>query len=583
MNLLTNGILMVSAAMLAIAAIHLRMCFDRRNATRHTFFVIAACSFAVYALFERAMLLAETPAEYGILIRLVHVAVWSGIVFTALFLHSYLGPGRKWLLWSIIVIRTLSLLINFISPVSLNYLELNSISKVSFLGELVSVPVGVTNPAVIIGQASILLLVIYCIDAAIKSWRLGNRQRAIFIGGSFTLFALTSLTATVLTSWGIVSWPFFASPFFLGIIASMGFELTRDIHRTAQLAEDLNDTKVALSDSSRQLELSADAANVGTWTRKVGETTIFANPKWKELFGFDPDQPVEVEDFRDRVHPEDLELVLANSKAMETFGNSFDYEFRIILPSGEVRWMASRGQVNFEGGKPAYLRGASVDITERKLVEEHAHELSRKLMVAQENERARIARELHDDLSQSLALLAIQLQVLGKGSEIDHFLKARLDELTEQIQRISSDVHRISHELHPSKLSQLGLEASLGGFCREIARAHALKVQFEAKNIPRVLPEDVSLCVYRIAQESLQNVVKHSDASIASVTIERKGDEIRLIVSDNGRGFDPEAARSQESLGLISMEERIRVVKGQLNVVSVIGSGTKVCVDVPAT
>jgi len=526
-------------------------------------------------------MLAETPAEYGVLIRWVHVAVWSGIVFTALFLHSYLGPGRRWLLWSIIVIRTLSLLINFISPVSLNYLELNSISKVSFFGELVSVPVGVSNPAMSVGQAGILLLLFYCIDAAVGSWRSGNRQRAILIGGSFTIFALTSFTASVLTFWGILSWPVFASPFFLGIVAAMGYELTRDIHRTAKLAEDLNDTKVALSDSARQLDLSADAANVGTWTRKVGETVILASTKWKELFGFDSHQAVTVEDIRNRIHPDDLKRVLHITSTMEQVGDDFEYEYRIILPSGDIRWMSSRGKVDHVDGKPTYLRGASVDITDRKLVEEDAHELSRKLMVAQENERARIARELHDDLSQSLALLAIQLQVLGKGPEMGHSHKARLDELTEQIQRISSDVHRISHELHPSKLSQLGLEASLGGFCREIAKAHALKVQFEAKNIPRILPEDVSLCVYRIAQESLQNVVKHSYASIASVTIERKGDEIRLVVSDNGRGFDPESARSQESLGLISMEERIRVVKGQLDVVSVIGSGTEVCVNVP--
>lgn len=582
MNLVTDGILMVSAAMLAIAVLQVRMCFDRRKGATHIFFVIAACSFATYALFERAMMLAETPHEYGLLLRWVHLSIWSGIVFTALFIHSYLEPGRQWLLWLIIAFRSLSLILNFASPVNLNFLEITSLSKVSIVSELVSVPVGVTNPAVIIGQASILLLVIYCIDAAIKSWRLGNRQRAIFIGGSFTIFALTSLAATVLTSWGIVSWPLFASPFFLGIVASMGFELTRDIHRTAQLAEDLNDTRVALTHSAQQLDLSADAADVGTWTRKVGETTIIASSKWKELFGFDPVGPVTVNDFRNRIHPEDLERVLNNVKAMEEFGDDFEYEYRIILPSGEVRWMASRGQVTLEGGKPAYLRGASVDITKRKLVEEDAHELSRKLMVAQENERARIARELHDDLSQSLALLAIQLQVLGKGPEMGNSHKARLDELTEQIQRISSDVHRISHELHPSKLSQLGLEASLGGFCREIAKVHPVKVQYEAKNIPRILPEDVSLCIYRIAQESLQNVVKHSDASIASVTIERKDDEIRLIVSDNGRGFDPGAARSQGSLGLISMEERIRVVKGQLSVVSVIGSGTRVCVDVPA-
>ena len=583
MNLVTDGILMVSAAMLAIAAIHVRMCFDSRSAVRHRLFVVAAFSFAVYALFERAMMLAATAAEYAQLLRWVHLCVWSGIVFTALFLHVYLGSGRRWLLWSVIGLRTISLFLNFASPVSLNFLEINSIAKVSFLGESVSIPVGVSNPAMIIGQAGILLLLVYCIDAAIRSWRMGNRQRAVMIGGSFTLFALTSFSASVMTFWGFVSWPVFASPFFLGIIAAMGFELTRDIHRTAKLVEDLSDTRVALSDSARKLDLSADAANVGTWTRKVGESTILASSKWKELFGFDLQQTVTVEDLKKRIHPDDLERVVKIINAMEQDGDDFEYEYRIILPSGDIRWMSSRGKVDHVDGKPTFLRGASVDITKRKLIEEDAHELSRKLMVAQENERARIARELHDDLSQSLALLAIQLQVLGKGSDTPDPLKARLDDLTGQIQRISSDVHRISHELHPSKLNQLGLEASLGGFCREIAQAHSLKVQFEATNIPRSLPEDVSLCVYRIAQESLQNVAKHSDASIASVTIERRDNEIRLIVSDNGRGFDPQAARSQESLGLISMEERIRAVKGELNVVSTIGSGTRVCVDVPIT
>ena len=260
----------------------------------------------------------------------------------------------------------------------------------SFLGELVSVPVGVTNPAVIIGQASILLLVIYCVDAAIRSWRSGNRQRAVFVGGGFTLFALTSFIATVLTSWGIVSWPLFASPFFLGIIGAMGLELSRDIHRSVKLAEDLNDTRVALSHSAQELDLSADAANVGTWSLKIGETVIVASSKWKELFGFDQHQAVTVEDLRNRIHPADLERVLHVANAMEKVEDDFEYEYRIILPSDEIRWISSRGKVDLAGGKPAHLRGASVDITKQKLVEEHAHELSRKLMVAQENERARI-------------------------------------------------------------------------------------------------------------------------------------------------------------------------------------------------
>lgn len=581
MDIVTNGLLMLSAALFTIAAVHFRMCFDRSSGPRHRFFVAAAMSFAFYALFERAMMLAETPAEYGSLGRWVHVVIWFGLVSTALFVRSYLGSNREWLFWSVIILRSLAVVINFATPVNLNYLEITSISKVPVLREMVSIAVGVPNPLMIVGQTSSLLLIIYCIDAAIRTFRLGHRQRALTIGGSFVIFSITNFFAPVMSFWGVIEWPLFASPGFLGILGAMGFELSRDIQLSAQLADDLARSEADLRESARQLDLSADAANVGIWTRKVGEKEIVASRKWNELFGFETSHVVTVQEFRSRIHPDDLEQVLRHSNAMEQGGGGFDYQYRIVLPSGETRWMASTGKVDLVDGKAVRLRGASVDITKRKLAEEDAHELSRRLMSAQEKERARIARELHDDLSQSLALLSINLQGVSVEPAEPRVVKEKVNQLSLQIQRLSSDVHRISHELHPAKLEQLGLESALRGFCREVAATHGLKIEFNAAEVSRSLPNDVSLCLYRVAQESLQNIVKHSGASVVNVKLDQHEAEISLTVTDNGSGFDPESVRAKESLGLVSMSERIGAVSGAITIDSSVGSGSQIIARVP--
>jgi signal transduction histidine kinase len=187
------------------------------------------------------------------------------------------------------------------------------------------------------------------------------------------------------------------------------------------------------------------------------------------------------------------------------------------------------------------IRGAIVDITNLKLAQEAVHELSRKLMDAQEEERARLARELHDDLSQSIALLSVQLTILRNEPRDLEYVKDQLDQYISDVERLSGDVRRISHELHPAKLGQLGLEAALHGFCRELAAAHPLQIDFEAENLPRNLSSDIALCLYRVTQESLQNVIKHSGASSARVTIRSEQGTIHLSVSDDGKGFDPHA------------------------------------------
>lgn len=343
-----------------------------------------------------------------------------------------------------------------------------------------------------------------------------------------------------------------------------------------------NEREVRLTETLDQLQLSAAAGNVGMWTRKIGADDIWVSEKAGEIWGFPIGEQFSREDFIKNIHPADHELFLANIRELEEGKNEFHLEYRVLSTDGNVRWIHSRGRVETVDGD-RFIRGAIVDITKLKTAEEAIHDLSSKLMNAQEKERARLARELHDDLSQSIALLSIQLGTLRNEPKDIQYVKGQLDQFVDGVEQLALDVHRISHELHPARLTQLGLETALHGLCHELSAAHSLEIEFEAERLPRELPQEISLCLYRVTQESLQNVIKHSGAAAARVSVKLLDGEVFLAVSDNGDGFDPAAAKSKEALGLISIDERVRAVDGEAKVISTVGTGTRIEVRVPVT
>ncbi len=355
----------------------------------------------------------------------------------------------------------------------------------------------------------------------------------------------------------------------------MSYELSRDVLRVPQLGREL-------SESENRVALATAAASVGMWSRTLPADEFWASEKWRELFGFTKSERVDFDCFMRRLHPDDREGIRnAFASAIEGAGH-YDGEYRAILPSGEMRWIASSGRVEFTDGTPTAMRGASLDITQRKQAEEAANHLSGRLIHAQEAERTRLARELHDDLNQNLALLAIELDILGQkppatGSEVTK----RMQELSVQVRNLSSSVHRLSHELHPVKLEQLGLVAALRGLCRELGAAHRVAIEFAPSAEPRLVPDDIALCVYRIVQEGLQNVINHSGSTTAKVELMSDEDELRLVVSDQGCGFDSTVVSDESSLGFVSMRERVRLVRGQVSVQSRKGEGTQIKVQVP--
>jgi PAS domain S-box-containing protein len=236
-----------------------------------------------------------------------------------------------------------------------------------------------------------------------------------------------------------------------------------------------------------------------------------------------------------------------------------------------------------------FVLASVIDITERRRAIEGLRESQRELRVltgrllqAQETERRRIARELHDDLSQSLALLSVELDVLGqKHLDSAAQLGERMRELSARVKQLSSSVHDLSHRLHPAKLEQLGLLAAVRGLCRELAEGHGLPIEFDHLEVPEAIPEDVALCLYRIVQEALRNVIKHGGARHAEVELSGGADAICLRIVDDGAGFDPASVRRKAGLGLVGMRERLHLVGGALTIASGPSEGTRIEVRVP--
>lgn len=218
------------------------------------------------------------------------------------------------------------------------------------------------------------------------------------------------------------------------------------------------------------------------------------------------------------------------------------------------------------------------EILERHRATELSRDLAGRLIASQELERQRIARELHDDLGQKISLLGLEVDQVA--SQIDAgALRSRLQKLSGDAREIAGDVHNLSRELHPSKLQMLGLPSAMRSLCDDISKQVGVQVTFTHSVLPQQIDPNVSLCLYRITQEALHNIARHSGAPDAQVRLTRDDDNLTLQIADSGVGFNPGAEHA--GLGLVSMRERVAFLKGRLAVDSVPGGGTRIEVRVP--
>jgi signal transduction histidine kinase len=258
-------------------------------------------------------------------------------------------------------------------------------------------------------------------------------------------------------------------------------------------------------------------------------------------------------------------------------------QYRLRRHDGEYRWLLGIGvpRLNPDGIFAGYI-GSCLDVTEGKLAEEVLSGLGRRLIEAHEEERTWLARELHDDISQRIALLAVQFEQCyqdppSSGVEvIDH-----IRHVHQHLCELGRDVQALSHRLHSSKLEYLGIVSAASSFCRELSEQQNVEIEFHHAGIPRSLPKEVSLCLFRVLQEALQNGVKHSGARHFRVELRGTSREIQLTVNDLGVGFDQQVAIDRRGIGLVSMRERLNLVGGEFSINSKPGGGTTIRARVP--
>ncbi len=446
MNWVTVIWSMVASACLTLAVIYGLAWCRNRTAWAHLLFSATAGAGAAFTFCELWLMRVETPAELLFAMKWSHVTMLLWLVSIIWFVTLYLGAGRRSVAWTFCGLRVLYLVVGFLFWPSVNYREITSLSRIPFLGDTVTVFTGIPNLWMLLGYSTMVMLLIYVAGASVTAWRRGDRRKALTIGGSVLFFLLLGNVETVLIYWAQLRMPIVLSPLYLGLIVVMGYELSRDVLRAAQLVDELQASEAGLRESEARMSLAVDAADLGIWIRDLVRNEIWASQTWRQLFGFAPSEPLEFNLILQRLHPDDREG-LEQAHAMAVAGGNggkYQTDYRLRLPDGATRWISSQGRVEFDGtGQPILIRGTARDVTMRKQAEQEAQLLRQEIAHAgRVSMMGQLASGLAHEINQPLA------SILRNAEAAELFLQhpsPDLDEIRAILSDIRSDDERAGH------------------------------------------------------------------------------------------------------------------------------------------
>jgi PAS domain S-box-containing protein len=350
-----------------------------------------------------------------------------------------------------------------------------------------------------------------------------------------------------------------------------------------------NVARERLRESEERLKHAERLAHVGNWHWDIKANRITGSEEMFRIFGKPPDFIPTYEDFIRDIIPQDREQIERQTRECFVGKSGYSTEYQIALPNGDLRTINAITEVaRDEEGSPVHMFGACQDITEvkkneAKLVQaqEDLRALTARLVELQELGMKELARELHDDLSQNLAALGMQIEaLLPPSAQPSRSLSEQAHEVWRRVTQLARNVHSMSQRLHPAILDELGLKEALTEQCWAFSERTGIPVKFESAGESTWPGPDVSLCFYRVAQEGLHNIAKHAGATNVHMLLSGDEGSCILRIKDDGQGFDPSGAKGKNALGLISMRERVRLVNGNFTIKSEPGKGTTLEISV---
>ncbi|HSC63282.1 MAG TPA: ATP-binding protein [Caldimonas sp.] len=539
---------MIAAACLTLAAVHFPVWWRNRDARASLAFSIAAICTAALALCELTMLKAPTPAVYATALRWANVPVALLMVALAAFAYHYLDAGLRWLAGTAIALRLVSLVIDFTVGDSLNFIEITSLRAARFLGEQVATPVGVRNPWQAIGQLAVVLLLLFFVAASVRAWRQRRRAAAVLVGGSLVFFMVASLVQVYVIYWQDGNVPSTVTLFAIGVVAVMGYALSADLLRAKRLVGEL-------SEREREVDLAADAANLGIWTRDIVTDRLVASRKLRELFGLTADEHLDAEQLVERVHPDDRAAFRDRLSQAARRRGEYQMEFRLVLPDGQLRWIAAQGRVDFDArNTPVRSCGVCIDVTEKKLAEQEMLRLRQDIAhVGRVSVMGQISSALAHEINQPLGAIlrnaeAAALFMQHESPDL-HEISAILEDIRKDDERASEVIDRIRALLRREEVAMttLNVRSVLGDVAtllrpdaaaRHVALALTVPADLPAVRGDQVQVQQVLLNLILNGMDSLEGVAGGPRA--VAVTARREGPaRVEISVSDSGRGIDP--------------------------------------------